>query len=162
MSRSFTRIDKEDLARLASVAAADRDDLFKRKPGLARLYQHRVLCVALCQGAALHYVDGKNGIKDFDVWTFYRVHSVRPFPPRRNVPRDLGDAKFGKSPDCPGFIGRCVDCLGRSIPCRKGQEPFEAVREWLRSSRNISARKLAQKAVVILEPVPKRGEVIWP
>jgi hypothetical protein len=30
-----------------------------------------LVCVALCQGAALHFVDGENGVKDFDVWTFY-------------------------------------------------------------------------------------------
>ena len=25
----------------------------------------------LCQGAALHYVNGRNGVKDFDVWSIY-------------------------------------------------------------------------------------------
>jgi hypothetical protein len=27
--------------------------------------------VPLCQGGALHYVNGSNGVKDFDVWSFY-------------------------------------------------------------------------------------------
>ena len=26
---------------------------------------------ARCQGAALHYVNERNGVKDFDVWSFY-------------------------------------------------------------------------------------------
>jgi hypothetical protein len=32
-----------------------------------RLYADRLFAVALCQGAALHYIDGKNGVKDLDV-----------------------------------------------------------------------------------------------
>jgi len=36
----------------------------------------------LCQGAALHYVNGKNGVKDFGVWSFYAQHDDWPFPPR--------------------------------------------------------------------------------
>jgi hypothetical protein len=34
------------------------------------------------QGAALHYVNGQNGIKDFDVWSFYAQYDDWPFPPR--------------------------------------------------------------------------------
>ena len=35
---------------------------------------------ALCQGAALHYVDAKNGVKDFDVWSFYTQRADGSFP----------------------------------------------------------------------------------
>ena len=80
MSRSRRPIDIADLARLAQIAAEDRMDLFARKTELGRLYWNRVLCVLLCQGAALHFIDGKNGVKDFDVWTFYRAHPRRPYP----------------------------------------------------------------------------------
>jgi hypothetical protein len=43
------------------------------------VYDKRVIAVALCQGAALHYVDGKTGVKDFDVFTFYAAHPEGPF-----------------------------------------------------------------------------------
>lgn len=161
MSRSQCSIEPADIAQLAKIAAEDRADLFARKPELGRLYKDRVLCVALCQGAALHFVDGKNGVKDFDVWTFYRAHQSGPYPYRRNVARDFGDQKFGTSQDRPDFVGRRVDCLGRSIPCPREQDPLEAVRDWLRSGRTKSARKLAEKAVVVLEPESERGTVIW-
>ena len=36
----------------------------------------------LCQGAALHYVNGRNGVKDFDVWSFYAQYNDWPFPAR--------------------------------------------------------------------------------
>lgn len=67
MSRSFEPITKSDLKRLGQIAAVDREDLFKRKPETGRLYGDKLFAVALCQGAALHYLDGKNGIKD---WMF--------------------------------------------------------------------------------------------
>lgn len=162
MSRSQETIDDSDLARLYRIAAEDQTDLFDRKPELGQLYRDRVLGVALCQGAALHYVNGTNGVKDFDVWTFYSAHPARPYPPRRNVARDFGDAKFGTSPDRPEFVGRRVDCLGRSIPCAQGRDGLDAVRDWLSSRRTMSARKLAEKAVVVLWPASARGKVLWP
>ena len=68
--RSYERIRPEDLRRLAAIARDDQDARFNRRPRW-RPYADRVLCVALCQGAALHYVDGRNGVKDFDVYMFY-------------------------------------------------------------------------------------------
>lgn len=68
--RSYEQLTKADLKRLGQIAARDRDDLFRRKPDLGRLYSRRLFAVALCQGAALHYLNGKNGIKDLDVWSF--------------------------------------------------------------------------------------------
>jgi hypothetical protein len=159
-TRSLTKITVADLQRLAAIARADREDLFRRNPALGELYADRLICVALCQGAALHYLNGKNGIKDFDVWTFFREHPKRPFPYRRNVSRDFGDPKFGTSK--PNFIGRSVDLLGRSIPCKQGQGPIEAIQDYLMSSQNRSPRLLAKKAVIILEPEKLIGTVAWP
>ena len=138
--RSFKRIRTEDLARLAAIARADRNDLFRRNPELAAVYADRLLCVALCQGAALHYLDGRNGVKDFDVWSFFKAHPRRAFPARRNMHRDFGDRRFGVSPDRPVFVGRRVDLIGRSIPFQPGQTAVEAVREYLRlSTRSVGS-----------------------
>jgi hypothetical protein len=160
--RSYKNIRESDLRRLAIMAREDREDLFCRNPQLKQIYQERIICVALCQGAALHYVDGKNGVKDFDVWTFYRQHSQRPFPYRRNVPRDFGDPRFGKTPGKLNFKGKCVDLIGRSIPFRMGQRPIQTIQEWLSTSKNRSPRLLSAKAVVILEPKELIGTVAWP
>ncbi len=51
--------------RLAALAA--EAELFERNPRGSGRYAGRLLGRALCQGAALHYVNGKNGVKDFDV-----------------------------------------------------------------------------------------------
>jgi hypothetical protein len=160
--RSFEPIHREDLVRLAAIARADRDELFHRNPGLGSAYRDRVLIVALCQGAALHYLNGRAGVKDFDVWTFFSTNPSRQFPARRNVHRDFGDPRFGVSTDWPDFRGRCVDLIGRSILWRRGQTAVEAVQNYLRTSKADSPRLLAQKAVVVLEPEDKLGTIIWP
>jgi hypothetical protein len=161
-TRSFEKITVDDLRRLAAIARIDREDLFRRNPNLGKLYAGRIICVTLCQGAALHYIDGQNGIKDFDVWTFFREHPKQPFPYRRNVPRDFGHSKFGTSPDRPDFVGRRVDLIGRSIPYKEGQNPIQVIQNYLVFSSNKSPRLLAKKAIVILEPEELLGKIAWP
>jgi hypothetical protein len=160
--RSYERLTKSDLERLGQIAALDRQELFRRKPDLARLYGGRLVAVALCQGAALHYLDGKNGIKDLDVWSFYRAAPERPYPYRRRGVADFGDPKFGTSANQPQFVGRSVDLLGRSIDARDFSDPVEVLREYLRSRKSESARLLAEKAVIIIEPASILGAVVWP
>jgi hypothetical protein len=70
--------------KLAAIAAEAEAGLFARRPQGAGRYAGRLLCRALCQGAALHYLDGKNGVKDFDVWSFYAAR-----PSRRAIPVPL-------------------------------------------------------------------------
>ena len=67
--RSLARIGSEDLVRLAGLAAEAGAGLFARHPQGAGRYAGRLVCRALCQGAALHHLDGRNGVKDFDVWS---------------------------------------------------------------------------------------------
>lgn len=159
--RSYKLLTLEDLDRLRAIAIAGRQEFFARGPRCAAL-SNRVLCVALCQGAALHWVDGKNGIKDFDVWTFYEALPNVEFPPRWRVERDFGNDKFGQSPDKPEFIGRRVDLLGRSLQVESDADPTAALQAYLSFGKTESARQLAKKAVVLLEPVEQLGKIVWP
>jgi|SRR5690348_4850240 len=159
--RSYATIDTKDLERLAVLAKDDRERFFSRHPRWQRLYSNRIVCVALCQGAALHYIDGKNGIKDFDVWTFYAKHPRARFPRRPVVSRDFGPSKFGWSPLESNLAGRRVDLIGRSIPCDVGADPLETIQRYLVQARTVSAQKLAEKAVVIIEPANRLGTVAW-
>lgn len=158
--RSKQPITKVDLRRLSKIADEDRDDLFLRKPHL-RHYRNRVICVALCQGAALHYLDGRNGVKDFDVWAFYAERGA-PFPYRRVGVGDFGPSRFGRRPkDHRRFIGRRVDLIGRSLRVRPSADPLEVIEDYLAKSRTTSARKLRKKPVVIIDPPALRGRVAW-
>ncbi len=138
--------------------------MFDNNPRWAR-YRDYLLCVALCQGAAEHFAGGPSGIKDFDVWTFFARNRERPFPDpaiyRRNGTADFGASRFGRTPAAPRRIeGRRVDLLSRSLDVKRDADPTDSVRAWLRTGREESARALAEKAVVLLEPSP--GVVIWP
>jgi len=98
----------------------------------------------------LHYVNEKNGVKDFDVWSFYAQYDDRPFPARWRGTRDFGLSKFGRYPgDLPRYSGRRVDLLGRSLPVAPGADPADAIRRYLAARRTMSAKALATKAVVL-------------
>lgn len=159
--RSYEKIVSEDLQKLGDIARFDRQDFFKRHPHY-KVLEDKLLAVALCQGAALHYIDGKNGVKDFDVWTFYAKHDEVEFPPRRYIARDFADPKFGTSQDSPHFIGRRVDLLGRSLNIDKGIDPIVALRNYLSKPKTASSKALAKKAVVLIEPEELLGVIVWP
>jgi hypothetical protein len=162
-ARSLVRIDSDDLLRLAELAAEVEARLFARKPQGAGRYAGRLLCRALCQGAALHYLDASNGVKDFDVWSFYASCSDGPFPYRWRGTADYGPSKFGRFPDDPpSFTGRRVDFLGRSLDVPLDAEPATVLRDYLSVARTASARALAKKAVVLIYPERLAGKVVWP
>jgi hypothetical protein len=119
--------------------------------------------VALCQGAARHFIDGRNGVKDFDVYTFYAEHPIGPFPARWRTQADFGPSRLGRHPADPdSFRGRRVDLIGRSLDVSPAADPVEAVRRYLTAARTETARHLARKAVVLIDPEPLRGRVVWP
>ena len=161
IGRSYERITLEDLNRLAEIARLDREDLFARKPRY-RVLEDGLVCVALCQGAALHFVDGENGVKDFDVWTFYAARPDHPACPWRRAARIFGDPRFGLPPDKPGFLDRRVDLLGRSIEVGTEGDPTTILGRYLSEGGTASARALARKAAVLLEPSDFLGTVVWP
>jgi hypothetical protein len=161
--RSPARIELSDLLRLAELAADAEAELFVRNPGGSGRYAGRLLGRALCQGAALHFVDQQNGVKDFDVWSFYAQLDDWPFPPRWRGTRDFGPSKFGRYPDDPPrYLGRRVDLLGRSLPVPLGTDPVAAIRLYLAARRTTSALELAKKAAVLIDPRERVGEVAWP
>lgn len=161
--RSLARIDIHDLLRLAGLAAEAEDGLFARRPRGAGRYAGRLICRALCQGAALHYLDGRTGVKDFDVWSFYAAHGDGPFPYRWRGTADFGPSKFGRYPgDPPSFTGRRVDMLGRSLNVPPGAEPVAVLRGYLSAARTDSASELAAKAVILISPRRLVGKVAWP
>ena len=73
-------------------------------------------------GAALHYLNGENGVKDLDVWTFFAEDRVGPFPPRWRREQVF---------DLDPFKGHYVDLIGRSLPEEIGADPLVTrVRVW--------------------------------
>src|SRR5579859_7585996 len=117
--RSYERIEPDDLTRLCEIARHDIDQFLARQPNWGKYYANRRLCIALCQGAAQHYVDcrdGKSveqqaGINDFDAYVFFHEHPQKQWCYRRHTRYDLGYGKFGQTKDDTKRKGRRVDCL---------------------------------------------------
>jgi hypothetical protein len=161
-TRSYETISKPDLERLRHMAQEELELLFKRNPS-RREIERNLLSITLCQGAALHYIDGRQGVKDFDVWMFFRSEEgVRSFPPRWRRQLDFGDPKFGKTEDSQEFTGRRVDLIGRTLPNGVGDDPVSAVSSYFSVSSTESAKMLAKKAAVMLHPPDLMGAVAWP
>ncbi len=161
--RSFEPITRADLKRVARIARAEREEFFERHPEWAILYRKRLLCVALCKDAAMHFVNGSTGVDVFDVWTFYAEHAEAAFPVRQLVKADLGKSKFGRDAANPGaYQGRRVELRARSLDCKPGDDPVEVLQRYLRSGETPSARELRDKSVVLIEPEQFLGYVVWP
>lgn len=164
--RSTERITAANLRHLAEIARADRNRMFETNDNW-RPYAGRLLAVTLCQGAALHYLDERNGVKDFDVWTFFAAAPERPYPDaalfRRRKIADFGPSKFGRTSTAPAWMrGRRVDLFARSlqIDASGEEDPVEGIRHWLTAGATTTAKRLAEKAVIEIEPT--LGRVIWP
>lgn len=162
MNRSLAPLLLQDIERLGDLAAADRKGLFMRKPHIGALYNERLFAVALCQGGALHFLDGRTGINDLDVWSFFVEHPKQPFPYRRRAEVDFGDPKFGVTDGYSRFVGRKVDLIGRSLPNVDPSDPVGTLRKYLTNGTTETARCLALKAAILIEPVSLLGTVVWP
>lgn len=159
--RSFEPLTDEHLARLAKIVRADHEDGFSRCPRW-KIYQDRVGLVALCQGATLPYLYGRNGVKDLDVWTFYARHLEGEFPARWRVMANCGFSPLGRHPYDTRYFGRHVDVIGRSINAVPSSHPVRAVRPYLRAGGTASARSLAGMAVVALDLPELLGTTVRP
>jgi len=98
-----------------------------------------------------------------DVWSFYAQYDDWPFPARWRGTRDFGPSRFGRYPsDPPRYSGRRVDLLGRSLPAEPGADPGDVLLRYLAARRTDSAKALAAKAVVLIHPENRAGEIVWP
>jgi len=163
--RSMACITKRDLRRLLVIAEDKLDDLFLRKPEL-RPYRRRLVAICLCQGAALHYVDHVNSIKDFDIFAFFAVDYDARLANRRGQNADYGRSKFGVHPGDTkkGYTGRRIDFFRRAIgEARIGRDVGvrqAMIQSYLKAGRTKTSRCLAEKAVVGLWPEELLGWVI--
>lgn len=161
--RSYSVIGRADLRRLAQLAREDREDFFARHPEFSILYGRRLLCAALCDDAALHYLNGVSGVSEFSVWSFYAEHPEAPFPFHLVGHADFGKSKFGRAPDAPDtYRGRRVSLHGRSIDAVPGSDPLSALQGYLKAGASPSARELSQKAAILISPDALCGIQAWP
>ncbi len=162
IERSLEPITEADLQELYDGSVNRLREYFIRGNGAKwrELYSiEEPLAVALCQGAAMHFHDQTNGVKDFDVWFFYPFNA-KHLPYRTIWNWDYRNPKFGRHPSIPGYRGRKVDVLVRSIHNYASGDPVETIHRFLTYENTASSRELAKKAVVMLSP-GLLGKVAW-
>jgi len=100
--RSFERITRSDLKKLTRIANAEREDFFGRHPEWALLYRKRMICVALCEDAALHFMNGSTGVARI-AWDDERADSGDIYAQDVNFDGAIGPlATCGASNYCVG------------------------------------------------------------
>ena len=160
--RSTAQITREDLAALLEGSWRRIRAHFIDGPGIkwaSHYDMNKPAAVALCQGAAMHYHDRTNGVKDFDVWFLYAFNG-RHLPYRTIWNWDYEDPKFGRHPESDDYRGRKVDVIVRSVR-HCDTDPRTTWHRFLQNEGTASSRLLARKAVVLLEPPARIGEVVW-
>jgi hypothetical protein len=160
--RSFEPISESHLKHLRTIAEGELAALFRRRPNHSGAFRHEMFLLALGQGAASHFVSGGRGIKDFDIWAFFRPVPGKQFPPRSRLKADFGPSLFGRNrSDAMRFLGRRVDILGRDLAVKKGEAPELALQRYLESRPTKTARLLAMQPVVALWPDRLFSKLVW-
>ena len=158
--RSYAPLTTNHLKRLARFVSKEHQAWSDARHDL----KGQLVAGCLAQGAAQHFLDGRTGVKDFDLWLFYdrshlakgiREHGVRSTG-------DFGPSVFDRYPDDPEtFVGRRIDFMCRRLPTNVPREPPDAaVMAWLQSD-NQSPMWLRKKPVIMLWPTTYHGVVIW-
>ena len=163
IERSLEPLTKNDLKELYTGSVKRLNEYFITGKGRKwqRLYDiEQPLAVALCQGAAMHFHDKVNGVKDFDVWFFYPSNEIH-LPYRTIWNWDYKNPKFGCHPSILGYSGRKVDVLVRSIKNHSEQNPIDTIHQFLQYENTATSKALAKKAVVMLYPESLLGKVVW-
>jgi hypothetical protein len=67
-----------ELRDLRTITIGEEIRFFDCNRHLSQAYRDRLIAVALCQGAALQYLQCGYGVKDFDVHFFYSQNPAKP------------------------------------------------------------------------------------
>ncbi len=160
LRRSLEPITDNEIAHLVELALLDGDRL-------PRPWRDNLAGVFLAQGGAQHFVDGRHGVKDLDVWSIYLTDTPAAFPWKGQRKRhvDFGPSPHGRNVYTPverahpvlgpkirrwqTFEGRRVDLMARALPLHPDGAPG-AIRKWLADAAGKKWR-----------PPPKRMPSPW-
>ncbi|MBT2234412.1 hypothetical protein [Nonomuraea sp. NEAU-A123] len=177
--RSYEPVARNHLDRLAEIVAAELRRFVQRCPE----FQDRMIASVLAQGAALHMLTGATGVKDLDVWMFFAALPGRRFPEYSQLVMryDFGPSNLGRQDYrladarndrerrlwaswASEHQGRRVDVMKRALQDPPDDDPATAIQSWLRAGQRRgrgSAFFLARKPMVLIDPLPRRHEIIW-
>jgi hypothetical protein len=147
--RLMTPLNRNDLELLREMALEEHQRFFERNPHLKNTYYGSLIGICLCQGAASHYLNPTVGIKDFDIWHFYKQNADVNFPYRAHKRIESG------------YKNKPIDFLKRAVP-RNIFDFGPNQPEWI-IMKYLSERKspLLKKAIIGLYPDVLFGRTLW-
>ncbi len=138
---------------LQELALKEHDSFFQRNPRLREAYHNSLVGIALCQGAAWHYVNASIGIKDFDIWLFYRKSEEINLPCRHR--KSIEDGYKRRRID---FLRRAI---GRDLCDVHFNEADKCIMQYLLQRNTQTKRMLLGKPVVGLFPDRIVDKIMW-
>lgn len=151
--RIYDSISERDLLALKDFGIREHEEFFKRNSYLKKDFYRSLAGICLCQGAALHYLNQKTGIKDFDVWHFYANNENVTLRCRR--PKRIKNA----------YMGRDIDFLKRAIPknifALFPNNLEKIIMSFLLERNTKSKNLLLKKAVIGLYPNNIFAKILW-
>ena len=150
--RTYDLLTIDDFRVLKELAIKEHEAFFRRNKHLREAYGNNLVAICLCQGAASHYLNPTVGVKDIDIWLFYKDCPGVNFPAR------------SRKRDDNAYMGKPIDWLRRAIPAEmveaSDNEAGLAMRAYI-EKRNINKWQLLKKAIIGLYPEQILGEIIW-
>lgn len=157
LERTYDKITESDLKEMKQCGLDELERfLILVGNGKYSIYKDRLIAICLCQGAALHFIDGKNGIKDIDIWMFFREDAEIKIPAIRNCMKSkyLNFQRIGE---------KKVDFLKKMIPSKHwDKSEIITIQHYLSNNNNSTPNFLKHKPVVVLYPDEYFGKTIWP
>ena len=165
LERSTEKITKQHLSDLYDFTMAKIREKVKRRSDDSKEDYDLLnpFAIALCQGAALHYLgenyfdettgEMKKGVKDFDIWVFYKKKDNKKFTLNRD--RSMRELPY----ESEDFGKKHVDIMMRAIDYEG--TPIENIQNWLDKSKNSTPLCLRKKAVIMIYPHEHCGIAVW-
>ena len=160
--RTYEKLTIEDLKEIEQYAKEELKRFLNEvgnPKGKYRVYENKLIAICLCQGAAQHFVDGKTGIKDIDVWFFFKEDKNVKIPDIKNM-RYSVHKKFTNIGDKSiDFLKKAIkqDIINKS----ESVKPEDILKSYLQNGNTSTSKYLASKSVVGLFPPEILGKIIW-
>lgn len=160
--RTYEKLGVSDLQEMKCHALKELSRFYVKvgKPaGKYKVYKHKLIAICLCQGAAQHFVNGTTGIKDLDIWFFFKEDANVKIP-------DIKNMRYSVDKLLKNLGVKRIDFLKKSIKASvlsnsKTQQPQDLLRAYLQHANTTTSKELAKKPVVGLYPEKIFGVIIW-
>lgn len=160
--RTYEKLGGDDLQEIRQYAIEELNRfLYKvgNPEGKYKVYKKKLIAICLCQGAAQHFLDGKTGIRDIDVWFFFEEDANVRIPDRRNM-------RCSKYKSLKNIGEKKIDFLKKGIKrdivnMSKSKKPEDILRSYLQNANTRTSQELAKRPAVGLYPDKIFGKVVW-